>query len=83
MGRTKYLWLIAVVWGIVAPAWADDSPSNQPVSTPKQKMHECMAKQRAANSALSIKDMRAACQNQLRTQQEHPSIPPGSSAPQP
>ncbi|HEY0746437.1 MAG TPA: hypothetical protein VGD63_07035 [Steroidobacteraceae bacterium] len=67
--------LLVGLVGISAQALADDTPADQPVLTHKQKMHDCMAKQRASNGGMSSQDMRKACENELKTQQDHPSIP--------
>jgi hypothetical protein len=56
--------------------WADDSPSAQPVKSPKQKMHECMAQQRANNSAMSSEDLKKVCAAKLQSDENHPSRPP-------
>jgi pentapeptide MXKDX repeat protein len=56
-------------------ALADDAPSAQPVKTPKQKMHECMAQERASNSAMSRDDMKKACTTKLQSDENHPSRP--------
>jgi hypothetical protein len=58
------------------PVLADDSPSAAPVQTPKQKMADCMARQHAANSALSKLDIKKACSKELQSKDNHPSIPP-------
>ena len=57
------------------PALADDAPSAQPVKTPKQQMDDCMAQQRAAHNSMTEKAMRKACQKQIQSMQNHPSVP--------
>jgi hypothetical protein len=57
------------------PAMGDDAPSAPPVKSTKAQMDDCMAKQRAAHSGMSEKAMRKACQNQLQSLQNHPSVP--------
>jgi hypothetical protein len=59
-------------------ALADDSPTDQPVKTPKQRMQDCMAQQRASNSGLSKQDMHKACAAKLQSEDNHPSRPPPS-----
>jgi hypothetical protein len=61
-------------------ALADDAPSAQPIKTPKQKMHECMAQERASNSALSKEDMKKACAAKLQSDENHPSRPQASDS---
>jgi hypothetical protein len=61
-------------------ALADDAPSAQPIKTPKQKMHECMAQERASNSALSKEDMKKACAAKLQSDENHPSRPQSSDS---
>jgi pentapeptide MXKDX repeat protein len=56
-------------------ALADDTPSAQPVKSPKQKMHECMVQERANNSAMSKEDMKKACAAKLQSDENHPSRP--------
>jgi hypothetical protein len=41
----------------------------------KAQMEDCMAKQRAAHSGMTEKAMKKACQNQLQSLQNHPSVP--------
>jgi hypothetical protein len=67
--------VLATLVAAFVPAMADDSPSAPPVKSPKAQMQDCMAKQRAAHSGMSEKAMRKACQNQLQSLQNHPSVP--------
>lgn len=76
--------LLGAAIAFAAHAFADDSPSAQPVKTPKAKMHQCMERQKAANTGLSKEEMKKACERELRTLDDHPSIPVspnGSPAP--
>jgi hypothetical protein len=67
--------LLAGLVGISAQALADDAPASQPVLTHKQKIQQCMAKQRASNSGMTDNDMRKACETELQSQENHPSKP--------
>lgn len=67
--------LLATSLSLAGVALADDAPSAQPVKSPKQKMHECMAQQRANNSGLSKEDMKKACAAKLHSDENHPSHP--------
>lgn len=60
--------LLVGLLGMSAQALADDSPGAQPL-THKQKVHVCMAKQRASNSGMPAKELRKACEAELQTQQ--------------
>jgi hypothetical protein len=61
--------------GTTALAVADDSPSDAPIKSPKQKMHECVTQHRSADAGMSVKDARKACAAELKTQESHPSMP--------
>jgi hypothetical protein len=61
--------------GAASMAVADDSPSDAPIKSPKQKMHECVTQRRSADAGLSVKDARKACAAELKTQENHPSMP--------
>ena len=67
---------LSSIFVLNAPLLADDSPSAPPVKTHKQKMHECMDRQRASNSGMSTQDMKKACDQELQTLENHPSVPP-------
>jgi len=67
--------LLAASLSLAGMALADDAPSAPPVKSPKQKMHECMAQQRANNSGMSKEDMKKVCAAKLQTDENHPSLP--------
>jgi hypothetical protein len=67
--------LLAAAIGFTAPALADDAPAAKPVKTQKEKMHACMQKQRTANPGLSKDELKKACENEMKTLDDHPSIP--------
>jgi hypothetical protein len=79
MGKQIYPILIGVLISLSAPALADDTPSAQPVKSPKQKMHDCMAKERVSNSGMSTEDLKKVCADKLQSEQNHPSRPESSS----
>jgi hypothetical protein len=89
MSNALKLVVLTTVVAAFAPAMADDAPSAPPVKSPKAQMNDCMAKQRAAHSGMTEKAMRKACQNQLESLQNHPSVPvspngtPAPSSPSP
>ena len=60
---------------------ADDAPTDQPVKSHRQKMHECIAQQRAANANLPQAELRKTCQRLLQAQQNHPSMPGSPATP--
>lgn len=75
MDKAIYPLLIGALISVAAPILADDAPTAQPVKSPKQKMHECMAHQRASNSGMSKEDMKKACAAKLQNEENHPSRP--------
>jgi len=75
MKPTMYPILLAASLSLAGMVLADDAPSAPPVKSPKQKMHECMAQQRANNSGLSKEDMKKACAAKLQSDDNHPSRP--------
>jgi len=76
MSYKIYPLVVGAYLSLGAVAFADDAPSAQPVKTPKQKMHECMAQERASNSTMSKEDMKKACVAKLQSDESHPSRPP-------
>jgi hypothetical protein len=64
---------LSSILAIGAAALADDSPNTQ---TRKQKMQECMNRQRTSNSGLSDHDMKKACTKELDAADHRPAIPP-------
>jgi hypothetical protein len=60
------------------PLFADDAPSDNPHRTYKQRMHECMEQQKAANPDASAKARHKTCAAQLKTEDNHPSVPPSA-----
>jgi pentapeptide MXKDX repeat protein len=76
MNRKIHPLVMGALLSVGAAAFADDAPSAQPVKTPKQKMHECMAQERASNSTMSKEDMKKACVAKLQSDENHPSRPP-------
>jgi pentapeptide MXKDX repeat protein len=75
MSYKIYPFVVGAFLSLGGVALADDAPSAQPVKTPKQKMHECMAQERASNSAMSKDDMKKACAAKLQSDENHPSRP--------
>jgi pentapeptide MXKDX repeat protein len=73
--------IITVCLSLAGVALADDAPSAPPVKSQKQKMHECMAQERATNSAMSEQDMKKACTQKLQSDENHPSRPQSSPDP--
>jgi hypothetical protein len=67
--------VLTALFAAFAPAMGDDAPSAPPVKSTKAQMEDCMAKQRAAHSGMTEKAMKKACQNQLQSLQNHPSVP--------
>ena len=78
MDKTIYPLLICALISVAAPVLADDAHTAQPVKSPKQKMHECMAHERASNSGMSKEDMKKACAAKLQNEENHPSRPESS-----
>jgi Protein of unknown function (DUF2756) len=76
MRTSLKLMALSSIFVLNAPLLADDSPSAPPVKTYKQKMHECMDRQRASNNGMSTQDMKKACDHELQTLENHPSVPP-------
>jgi hypothetical protein len=76
MNYKIYPFVVGALVSLGAIACADDAPTAQPVKTPKQKMHECMAQERASNSTMSKEDMKKACAAKLQSDENHPSRPP-------
>ena len=83
MSTALKLVAIGSIFALSGPLLADDAPSAPPVKTHKQKMHECMDRQRASNSGMSKEDMKKACDQELRTLNNHPSMPPPSDPEKP
>jgi hypothetical protein len=75
MNSPLKLLVLTVLMAPVIPALADEAPSGKPVKTHTELMDECLAKQRAAQNGRTEKAMRKACEAQLQTLQNHPSIP--------
>jgi hypothetical protein len=75
MNSSMKIVVLTTLMAAFAPAMADDAPSAKPVKSQKAQMQDCMAKQRAANSGMTDKAMRKACQTQLQSLQNHPSVP--------
>jgi hypothetical protein len=75
MSKKIYPLLVGILISVAAPVLADDAPSAQSVKSPKQKMHECMARERANNSGMSKDDMKKACAEKLHSEENHPSRP--------
>ncbi|HEV7614278.1 MAG TPA: hypothetical protein VGO37_20550 [Steroidobacteraceae bacterium] len=67
--------LLAAAIVFSTPALADDAPAAKPVKTQKEQMHACMQKQRTANPGLSKNELKKACENEMKTLEDHPSIP--------
>jgi hypothetical protein len=76
MTSTAKLLALSSLLMVSATLWADDSPSAPPVKTHKQKMDECLDRQRAANSNMTQHDMKKACDKELQALDTRPSTPP-------
>jgi hypothetical protein len=76
MTPTTKLLAVTSLLLVSAPLWADDSPSAPPVKTHKQKMDECLDRQRASNGNMSQHDMKKACDKELQSLDNRPSTPP-------
>jgi hypothetical protein len=63
-----------LLFTFAAHTLADDSPADQPVKSHRQKMHECIAQQRAANANMPQDELKKTCERLLQTQQNHPSV---------
>jgi hypothetical protein len=83
MNRSIHALLIAAAMGLatmgLGVALADD-PSTMGDQTPqkpdqKQFMKDCMAKAKAANNGMSEKDMKKACEEQLKANLGDPTQP--------
>jgi hypothetical protein len=66
---------LATSLSLAGMALADDAPSGPPIKSPKQKMQECIAQQRANNSGLSMEELKKACAAKLQSDENHPSRP--------
>lgn len=75
MNYKIYPLLLGAFLSLGGVASADDAPNAQPVKTPKQKMNECMAQERASKSAMTKDDMKKACAAKLQSEENHPSHP--------
>jgi hypothetical protein len=74
MQKATFLLMVAIA--AAAPvAFADDAPSDNPVKSPKQKMHECVHKQQSDNPGMDLKSARKACAAILQHNENHPSKP--------
>ena len=80
---TIYPALIAALFSFAVISHADDSPSAPPVKSPKQKMHDCIVKERADNSSMSKEDVKKACEVKIQSDNNHPSRPQPSPNPTP
>jgi hypothetical protein len=76
MTSAAKLFAFSSLFFVSAPLWADDSPSAPPVKTHKQKMNECLDRQRASNTNMTQHDMKKACDKELQSLDTRPSTPP-------
>ena len=78
MNRSIFALVIAAIMGFGA-ALADDTSTmgDQTPQKPDQKqfMKDCMAKAKAANNGMSEKDMKKACEEQLKANMGNPTQP--------
>jgi hypothetical protein len=79
----SYAAFAATFLSFAGMAFGDDTPSAQPVKSPQQKMHECIAQQRANNGGMSKEDMKKACVAKLQSDENHPSHPQPAPDPTP
>jgi hypothetical protein len=82
MTSSRIIFLSALL-GLAANAFADDAPSDQPVKSPKQRMHDCMAQQHQQNPSLSKDELKKQCAQIMQSLDNHPSVPPSQTPPQP
>jgi hypothetical protein len=75
--------IMAAALVIAANAFADDSPTDEPVKSPKQRMQACMAKQQQANPSASKDDLKKRCAQLTQSKDQHPSVPPSQTPPSP
>ena len=68
--------VFAVLIAASMPLFADDAPSDNPHKPYKDRMHECMAQQKAANPDVGWKERHKTCEAQLKTENNHLSRPP-------
>jgi len=61
------------VAGGIGAAIADDSNSNRPVLTYKQKMKMCMDREREHGSNASDSDLKKTCADKIQSYEQHPS----------
>ena len=82
--------VIAVISAAVALSWmsvpgmADDTGSDRPVQTHRQKMKDCMLKERQASSNVPDADRKKTCTAKIDSFEQHPSEtrkPPDNLAP--
>jgi hypothetical protein len=69
---------------LTAASVADDTNSDRPVMTYKQKMKDCMEKERQANPSASTSDRKKTCAAKIQSYDEHPSEtkkPPSNPTP--
>ena len=59
--------------GLGIQAVADDTNTDRPVESHRQMMKECVAKERAANSAASTEDLKKICRDKIKSYNAHPS----------
>jgi hypothetical protein len=76
MTSAAKLFAFSSLFFVSTPLWADDSPGAPPVKTHKQKMDECLDRQRASNSNMTRHDMKRACDKELQSLDTRPSTPP-------
>ena len=79
----KHIWS-AVTLGLTLigyQALADDTNSDKPIKTHKQLMQECVAKHRSEDASASLKDLRKACREEIKSYDNHPSAVTPSQVP--
>jgi hypothetical protein len=65
--------LVAAMVGGSFQVLADDANSDRPVMNHHQMMKDCLAKEKAANSAASDEDLKKTCQEKIKAHRDHPS----------
>ena len=80
ISRTAAVFSVTLVLAGVS-AVADDAPSDKPIQTHKQLMKQCMTEQKAKASNSSADEMKKACEEKIKSYQNHPSSPTPDSAP--
>jgi hypothetical protein len=65
--------VLAGLTGLGVRALADDTNTDRPVESHKQMMKDCMAKEKAANSAADTEVLKKTCREKIKSYDNHPS----------